>query len=681
MDKPQNSRPARRVNLKTRRPLANSCLLIAVLSSLPCWPAFSRAAEEMRIAVLDPLSNRLACGCVADYARRDYDALATHLERQLDRRITILYGESANRLLSDAPPVDVLIGKSSVVRFDAARAGKNLRTLAVLSGKDGSISQTGLFVVRSDDPAEYIGDLDSRSILFGTSDSDETHSAAFAALEAFAIPRPAPIATRESCSAASLAVVEGDADAAVVSSYALPLLRGCGTIDAGELKVIGQTDAVPFITVFGTEHLTSQEERSLLDALRSVRDAPEMLAALESRDGFVPLPELGQESWRDWRGNNRQALSDDVPDSLPTCKRLLWSRTLTGPGMAGVAVADGCVIVADKDLDETVDIFRCLDSDTGNQRWQISYPAAGDMDFTNSPRATPVIHDGRVYLLGAFGDLHCVQLRSGRILWKRHLAKDFDATRPQWGYSSTPLIVDDKLIVNPGAAEASLVALDRGNGEVVWKSAGGLPGYASFIRATIGNQDQIIGYDIASLGGWDPVDGRRLWTLAPEIDGDFNVPTPIVDRNRLIVATENNGTRILGFDKNGLIVPQPLAQNEDLAPDTSTPLLLDEAVYGAFGSLTCLDAERDLQTCWDSRQDGLIDYCSLIGGNGRLLVMSQGGELLLIKADKDRFQCLGTLRLFDDLADTDREVWSHPALVGNRLYVRNLLGIYCFLLD
>ncbi len=643
-------------------------------------------SSPLRIVVMDPLSEQLACDCVAGYAQRKYDELGKFLQQRLARKVEISYAEALSSPHARAKEgIDLVIGKCSVVAFDARRMGLGVRTVAMLTDQDGSVTETGLFVVRQADQARSIEDLSSHRLLFGPEDSQEKRDAAMASLEAFDLPVPQKITSSPSCSTAALAVVEKEADAAVVSSYAMPLLEGCGTIDKGALRIVGETDPVPFIGVFATDRVGPEAEKKLAKALLAVRSQPALLAALQSGHGLVRLPSIKGGApitgWTDWRGPNRDAISAYVPEKLPIKKRLLWARTLTGPGMSGLAVDSGYVVAADKDLGEKQDIFRCLDADTGQQVWKLAYPAAGKMDFTNSPRANPVIHRGLVYLLGAFGDLHCVQLESGKVVWKKHLVKDFGSKLPMWGFSATPLVVGDKLIVNPGAKQASLVALDRLNGRVLWAAPGDPPAYASFILAKFGGVRQIVGYDAISLGGWDPDTGKRLWRLVPELDGDFNVPTPIALGETLLVTTENNGTRLYGFDSTGRIKPKPLAVNEDLAPDTSTPVVSGSMVFGSFGGLMCLDLSAGLKTLWESDEDELADYCSMIAGNGRLLVTTQIGKLYLLKASKKGYECISSLELFNDVADTEKDVWSHPALVANRLYIRNLLGVYCFLMD
>ena len=168
---------------------------------------------------------------------------------------------------------------------------------------------------------------------------------------------------------------------------------------------------------------------------------------------------------------------------------------------------------------------------------------------------------------------------------------------------STPLIVDDMLIVNPGAPDASLVALGLYTGETIWQTPGEPSGYGSLILGTFGGVRQIVGHDATSLAGWDPNTGRRLWTLLPTKKGDFNVPTPVNIDGRLLVATENNGTRLYDFDADGRINPTPIAQNRKLAPDTSTPVAIDGLLFGCFRGLYCLDLDDDLKTLYVTEGD------------------------------------------------------------------------------
>ena len=332
------------------------------------------------------------------------------------------------------------------------------------------------------------------------------------------------------------------------------------------------------------------------------------------------------------------------------------------------------MIVADRTATDSGDLFRCLDATTGNNVWQLTYPTSGTTkDYGNVPRATPSILGGNVFTLGCLGDLNCVDLADGKVVWSKHFVRDFGARVPTWGYCASPLAVDGKLIVNPGAKAAAVVALDCATGKEVWRCAGLPPAYGSFIVGAFGGVRQIVGYDEKSLGGWDPATGKRLWTLVPPLPGDFNVPSPIDAGGRLIVATENNGTRLYDFAADGRIKTTPAASNGDLAPDMSTPVLVGSRLFGCCGSLYCLDVSKRLAVRFNGEDDALANFASVIASSDRLLVTTNHGELLLIDAEAGKFTVLSRLRVFSE----DSEVLSHPALVGNRLYLRDMTRIVC----
>jgi len=645
--------------------------------------------EPLRIVVMDPLSAPLACACVQGYAQRQYGVLGRFLQERLGRPAEIFYTEDlAEGQKRFGGRADLVVGKHSVVQYDAEEIHLAIRPLAMLTGKDGATTFHGLFVVRHDDPAKTVTDLKGRRIKFGPKWAVEKHGAALEALKASGADLPEKIETSPGCNIAAIAMVEKEADAAVISSYAVPLLEGCDIVAKGALRVVGRTESVPFITAFATPRVSPQDERAIASALFAVREDAALLKIMESKHGFVPMPAEGAagragarsseiQEWPDWRGPRRDGLSPHVPEKLPARLKLLWKRDLTGLGLSGVAATERYVVVADKKDKGKVDLWRCLDAATGKQVWAVEYAAAGEMDYSNAARATPVIRDGLVYLLGALGDLHCVGLDSGRIVWKRNVVKDFGAELVTWGMCATPLVVDDKLIVNPGAENASVVALDRKTGKTVWQTPGREAAYSSFIVGTFGGLRQIVGYDAVSLRGWDPDSGKGLWHLVPHEPGDFNVPTPIDIGGKLLVSTENNGTRLYGFDGQGRINPKPLAANEQPSPDSLTPVVVDGLVIApSWGDLYCLDLADGLKTLWQAKDEVFDDYSCLIAGNGHVLITTIGGELLLVEADRKSYQLVARVRLINDA-----EIWSHPALVGNRFYVRNENSIRCYLLS
>jgi len=644
--------------------------------------------EPLRILVTDPLCAEIAPGYLKDRVGRDYGPLAAWLEERLGRPVEIRCSATSDEVRpADPGRTDLIIGRTPPAFSHGIATSQPTRPLAHLTDAEGSAEVTGLFVVRMMSPAWKIGDLADHRILFGPPHEIERHSVALALLAEHGVAPIPPLKVVPDCGKALTAVAEGDADVAIISSYAAPLLESFADIKKGALRVLGGTTPQPFVAVFALGPLDSATEQAVRDALLSVRAHPPLLAALNSSAGFVePDKETtkGEDAcapstarpWTDWRGPSRDGQSPDVPDELPAGPRLLWKRGLTGPGLAGVAATTTHVLVADKSEQKHRDIWRCLDAETGRELWTIAYPTPTRMEFTNAPRATPVIDGGLGYLLGAFGDLHCVSIEDRQILWRRNIVQEFGAKLPKWGMCSTPLVVDDKLIVNPGAPDASLVALSLYTGETLWQTPGEPSGYGSLILGTFGGIRQIVGHDATCLAGWDPNTGKRLWTLLPTRKGDFHVPTPVNMDGRLLIATENNGTRLYDFDAQGRINPIPLVQNAKLAPDTSTPVVIDGLIFGCFRGLHCLDAST-LGTLYTTDAAGLLsDYAALIAGNGHVLAMTVKGDLLLLKATRDAYTPISRLSLFKDT-----EVWSHPALVGDHLYVRSMKEVCCFLLD
>ena len=260
-------------------------------------------------------------------------------------------------------------------------------------------------------------------------------------------------------------------------------------------------------------------------------------------------------------------------------------------------------------------------------------------------------------------------------MWQKNFATDFGAPMDlPWGTCGSPLIADGKLIINPGAPDASVVALDPQSGDVLWQAEGAKSAYGSFLAAELGNVLQVIGHDAESLGGWDLATGKRLWTLVPEKPEDFSVPTPMVVDDKLLIAGEVNGTRLFEFSDDGTIIPKPLATNTNLKPDTCTPVVVGDKVFGLWTDLYCLDLAQGLKTQWTADDRSFQIYGSLLASADRLLVAGASGELLLLDATAEQFEVISRLGIFDT---PNAELYSHPAMVGSRLYFRGENALVC----
>src|SRR5687767_2861014 len=506
---------------------------LALLSLFAAWPTLAadkKSAAPVRpltLIVMDPLSRELACACVKGFGQRDYRKLSTRLSTELKERVNIEFSDDLADTLQLIGAKDgefLVIGDRSLVAGDATKAGLKCQPLSDLTDRDGNTDLAASFVVRSDDPAKAIEDLAGRKLLVGLATNDQKFIAAMEMLRAAKIDPPKP-EKHSNFNDAALDLLDSDASplpVAVLPSYAIALLQGCGSVKPGNLKVIAKAPPAPFITLFASDNIPTEKREKIKTILLASQNNPGLLEALESKEGFkliqpAPTKQTTGAHWPDWRGPARDGRVAILPAKLPSVPKTIWKKGAVNGAVAGLSVCDGRLLVAERDLADEKDVYRCFNTDDGETLWRTSFPARGNLDYGNAPRAAPVIHHNRAYLLGAFGDLRCLEMADGTVVWQRQIAREFSARLPTWGLCSPPLIVDDMLIVNPGGTNASIAALDLATGATRWTTPGAQAAYAAFIMGNFGGHWQLVGYDQHSLGGWDPCTGKRLWQLIPPV--------------------------------------------------------------------------------------------------------------------------------------------------------------------
>ena len=276
-------------------PWARCLIPVLIFLSVARAPGASEPRPQpLSMVVMDPLAAPLSCPCVEGYAQRKYEKLAEYLEQTLSRPVRLTFSESLRTALAGKAEgrADLVIGKDSVVRADAKAAGVPVTAVASLTGKDGGTTQSGLFVVPAGDPAKQVSDLSGYRVFFGTPECDEKYAAAIELLRSSGVAVPDKIETSAACSDGACKTLElgtGVRSAAVISSYAKPLLEGCGTVKKGDLRVIGETKPVPFITAFVADSLPAAERDRVSQSLLAAGTKPELCTALETLLGFVPV--------------------------------------------------------------------------------------------------------------------------------------------------------------------------------------------------------------------------------------------------------------------------------------------------------------------------------------------------------------------------------------------------------
>jgi outer membrane protein assembly factor BamB len=386
-----------------------------------------------------------------------------------------------------------------------------------------------------------------------------------------------------------------------------------------------------------------------------------------SRDCKIPGPSLAT----DW--------SAEPPEKL-------WRQPI-GAAWSGFAVdAQRAVTQEQRDENEAV---VCYNVQTGSVLWlhtdsgQYKTAIAGE-----GPRATPTIHNGRVYTLGATGVLNCLELATGKPVWKRHIATDaaLDLDAPvdqiglssnrnkakEWGYTSSPLIVDDKVVVSAGGENGkSLFAYDTADGETVWSGGNSRAGYSSARLAKLHGETQILIFNQDGLAAHSPENGSVAWKF------DWSAPYPHVSMpvslpgNRVLLSLGyGKGSKLLQVDfDGGVFSATELWKSIRMKAKFTNLVFHDDHIYGLDdGMFTCIDAERGRRK-W---KDGRYGHGQILLRGTHILVMAENGEVVLLEANPEKQVEL------TKFAALDGKTWNPPALAGSYLLVRNHREAACY---
>lgn len=386
-----------------------------------------------------------------------------------------------------------------------------------------------------------------------------------------------------------------------------------------------------------------------------------------SRDCKIPGPNLAT----DW-------------DAEPPKK--LWRQPIGAAWSGFVVASQRAVTQEQRGEDEAV---VCYDLQTGAVLWL--HTDAGYYKTTiagEGPRATPTIHDGKVYTLGATGVLNCLDLATGKPVWQRHIAIDaeLDLDAPvdqsgmsanrnkakEWGYASSPLIVDDKVVVSAGGENGkSLFAYDTASGEPVWSGGNSRAGYSSARLAKLHGETQILIFNQDGLAAHSPQNGSVAWEF------DWGVPYPHVSMpvslpgNRVLLSLGyGKGSKLLQVDfDGGVFSATELWKSIRMKAKFTNLVFHDGHIFGLDdGMFACIDAERGRRQ-W---KDGRYGHGQILLRGSHILVMAENGDVVLLEANPEKQVEL------TKFAALDGKTWNPPALAGDYLLVRNHREAACY---
>ncbi len=417
---------------------------------------------------------------------------------------------------------------------------------------------------------------------------------------------------------------------------------------------------------------------------------------------------LPAEDWPQWRGKNRLGIWNETgilkkfPAGGP---KRIWTTPIAN-GYAGPSVADSRVFATDYRRGEGrlgTERVLCLDERTGKLLWQKEWTVDySGLQYSLGPRATPTVDGGRVYVLGAMGDLFCLRVKDGAEIWRRDYRKDYDADLPTWGFVAAPLVDGPRLIALVGGSpDAKVAAFDKMTGKEIWRAldASSEPGYDPPIIFEAGGVRQLIVWHPTDVASLNPETGAIYWRQPFKIQAGLTVATPVLSRHGLLVSAFYNGSRMYR-----LLDDRPAAEliwkgGSDSEIDTdglhslvTTPVVDGDYIYGigSYGHLRCLDA-RSGKRVWESlaltNENARWASGQIVRNGDRYFINNDRGDLIIAKLSPqgyeeiDRAMVMEATNPLKRRRDLGAVHWTHPAYANRHMIIRNDKEIARFSLE
>ncbi len=380
------------------------------------------------------------------------------------------------------------------------------------------------------------------------------------------------------------------------------------------------------------------------------------------------------DDWPQWRGPRRDGVSAERgllktwPQSGPP---LAWKATGAGQGYSSFAVAGGRLYTlgAREDREHVI----AFDAASGKRLWDAPHGQRFSNDRGDGPRGTPTVDGTRVYAFGASGDLTALDAASGKVAWTVNVIRDFGGQNITWGLSESPLIVGDRIIVSPGGAGSSVVALNKADGKLIWKTEADRAGYSSAVLHELGGISEAIVFTGERALGVNIANGRVLWSYDRVANRVANIATPIVRGNDVFLSSDyGTGAALLRLTAaGGGITAQEVYFTREMRNHHASSVLVGDHLYG-FSSAILTAMKFDTgEVAWRDRSVG---KGSLVHADDRLYLFSERGVVALAEASPEGYREHGRFSLETGSLPT----WSHPVVSNGKLYLRDQDTIYAY---
>jgi len=380
------------------------------------------------------------------------------------------------------------------------------------------------------------------------------------------------------------------------------------------------------------------------------------------------------DDWSQWRGKNRDGISaergllKDWPAGGP---ELAWTVKGAGEGYSSFAVAGGKVYTLG--ARGGTEFTMAFDEATGKKLWEVATGNRFRNDRGDGPRGTPTIDGGQVYAYGASGDLAVLDAATGKIAWKINVIEKFGGRNITWGLSESPLVMPDRILINAGGSGASIVAVNRKDGSLIWKSGNDEAGYSSGILVPFEGIPQAIFFSASHGVAVDARDGRQLWTYGKASNGTANVATPIARGNKVFFSSDyGTGAGLVALSGTGnKITASEVYFTREMRNHHASSVLVGDHLYG-FSSAILTAMKFDTgQVAWRDRSVG---KGSVVFADDRLYLFSDNGVVGLAEANPAGYKEHGRFEIRTGSLPT----WSHPVVANGKLYLRDQDTIYAY---
>ena len=380
------------------------------------------------------------------------------------------------------------------------------------------------------------------------------------------------------------------------------------------------------------------------------------------------------DDWPQWRGKNRDGIATETgllktwPAAGPP---LAWKTAGAGEGYSSFSAAHGRLYTMG--ARGGTEYVMAFDAATGKKLWERESGRRFSNDQGDGPRATPVVDGTQLYSLGASGDLTSIDSATGKVAWTVNVLQKFGASNIRWGLSESPLVLQDRILVNPGGRGASIVAVKKTDGSEIWRSGNDAAGYSSAVATTIGGIPMAVFFTDAKAVGVDTRDGRQLWSYARAANQTANIATPIVRGNKVFISSDyGTGAALLELTPSGNTMnAKEVYFTNEMRNHHASSILVGDHLYG-FSSAILTAMRFDTGTvAWKNRSVG---KGSMVFADERLYLFSERGTVAIAEANPEAYKEHGRFQLTVGSSPT----WSHPVVANGKLFLRDQDTIYAY---